>query len=117
MIFSYILEPQLVADKQWGDHFVEMLFGATLQQSETDQSSIQGFGFESNALIQNLGAAKTKVISDQIRSQYHYNAAFARFNYQFKKRYIINLTGRRDFRSAFFILVCKFCKSVRCEIL
>lgn len=99
--FSYILEPQLVANQSWGNHSLEMLLGTTLQQSETNQGSIQGYGFESNALIQNLGAAKTKVISDQVRNQYYYNAAFARINYQFMKRYIVNLTGRRDGSSRF----------------
>ncbi|AYZ11532.1 hypothetical protein EGY05_06165 [Chryseobacterium arthrosphaerae] len=58
-------------------------------------------GFESNALIQNLGAAKTKTVSDQVVNQYYYTAAFARFNYQFRKRYILNLTGRRDGSSRF----------------
>lgn len=99
--FSYILEPQIVGSYQMKDHQFEVLLGTTLQQTVSDQGSIQGAGFESNALIENIGAAKTKVISDQVKTQYYYTAAFARFNYQFRKRYILNLTGRRDGSSRF----------------
>lgn len=100
-VFSYLLEPQVTADFSFGDHRFDVLVGTTLQQSETKQESIVGIGFESNALILNIGAAKTKTVSDQIRNQYFYTAAFARFNYQFKKRYILNFTGRRDGSSRF----------------
>lgn len=100
-VFSYLLEPQINADFKWKDHYFDVLIGTTLQQTETKQGSIQGVGFESNALIQNLGAAKTKTVSDQVVNQYYYTAAFARFNYQFRKRYILNLTGRRDGSSRF----------------
>jgi len=100
-VFSYLLEPQISADFEWKDHRFDILIGTTLQQSETRQGSIQGLGFESNTLIRNVGAAATKIVSDQIRSQYYYTAAFTRLNYQYKKRYIINLTGRRDGSSRF----------------
>lgn len=99
--FSYILEPQIVSNYSWNNHSLEMLIGATLQQSETNMGTIQGYGFETNALIQNIAAAKTKVIGDQIRNQYYYNAVFARLNYQYQKRYILNVTGRRDGSSRF----------------
>ncbi len=99
--FSYIIEPQVVGNYSWRDHQFELLIGTTLQQTVSDQGAIQGLGFESNALIGNIGAAKTKVIPDQVVTQYYYTAAFARFNYQLKKRYIVNLTGRRDGSSRF----------------
>ncbi|NML56768.1 SusC/RagA family TonB-linked outer membrane protein [Chryseobacterium cheonjiense] len=99
--FSYLLEPQVTAAYSWNDHHFDLLIGTTLQQSETRQGAIQGIGFESNALIRNIGAAKTKIISDQVNSQYFYTAAFARLNYQYRKRYILNLTGRRDGSSRF----------------
>lgn len=99
--FSYILEPQIVGSYDFNNHSFDMLIGATLQQSETNQGTIQGYGFESNALIENIAAAKTKVVGDQIRNQYNYTAVFARFNYKFLKRYIVNVTGRRDGSSRF----------------
>ncbi|WNI34770.1 SusC/RagA family TonB-linked outer membrane protein [Chryseobacterium sp. SG20098] len=99
--FSYILEPQLVGAYKIGNHQFEFLLGATLQKTQSEQGAIQGKGFESNTLIDNIGAASVKTISDQVRSQYNYTAVFARFNYQLKKRYIVNLTGRRDGSSRF----------------
>ncbi len=99
--FSYILEPQVVGDYSWNNHRVELLVGATLQQSETRSGTIQGYGFESNALIRNIAAAKTKVVGDQVNNQYNYTAVFARLNYQYLKRYILNVTGRRDGSSRF----------------
>ncbi|MBD3903340.1 SusC/RagA family TonB-linked outer membrane protein [Chryseobacterium sp. C-39] len=99
--FSYILEPQITGDYSWNNHSIDMLIGATLQKSETNQSSMQGIGFESNALIQNIAAAKTKIINDQIINQYNYTAVFARINYKYLKRYILNVTGRRDGSSRF----------------
>jgi len=99
--FSYILEPQVVGDYSLNNHRVELLVGATLQQSETRSGTIQGYGFESNALIRNIAAAKTKVIGDQVNNQYNYTAVFARLNYQYLKRYILNITGRRDGSSRF----------------
>ncbi|WP_346985989.1 SusC/RagA family TonB-linked outer membrane protein [Chryseobacterium sp. POE27] len=99
--FSYILEPQIVGNYTYKNHRFEMLIGATLQKTNTEQGAIQGTGFESNELISNIGAAKTKTISDQVRTEYNYTAVFARFNYQLKMRYILNLTGRRDGSSRF----------------
>lgn len=99
--FSYILEPQLVGNYKVGNHQFEALVGTTLQKTQTDQGSMIGRGFESNQLIDNIGAASVKTISDQVRSEYNYTAVFARFNYQLMKRYIINLTGRRDGSSRF----------------
>jgi TonB-linked SusC/RagA family outer membrane protein len=60
-----------------------------------------GIGFESNAFIQNIGAAQTKIISDQLQSEYRYAAVFGRLNYQYKNKYILNITGRRDGSSRF----------------
>ncbi|MDN5477327.1 MAG: SusC/RagA family TonB-linked outer membrane protein [Chryseobacterium sp.] len=99
--FSYILEPQVVGSYKIGNHQFEALVGTTLQKTQLDQGAISGRGFESNALIDNIGASNVKTISDQVRSEYNYTAVFARFNYQLKKRYILNLTGRRDGSSRF----------------
>jgi hypothetical protein len=60
-----------------------------------------GYGFTSNAFIENIAAATTKLISDQIKTEYKYTAVFGRLNYQFDHRYIINITGRRDGSSRF----------------
>lgn len=99
--FSYNIEPQLNADYRIGKGKLNVLVGATLNSSESKQSSIQGSGFESNALMMNINAAKTKVFSDIISKDYKYMAVFGRLNYQLESKYIINLTARRDGSSRF----------------
>ncbi|UZT98973.1 SusC/RagA family TonB-linked outer membrane protein [Chryseobacterium fluminis] len=99
--FSYNIEPQLNADYRIGKGKLNVLVGATLNSSESKQSSIQGSGFESNALMMNINAAKTKIFSDIISKDYKYMAVFGRINYQLDNKYIINVTGRRDGSSRF----------------
>lgn len=98
---SFILEPQVNWVYKKGNHELDILLGGTLQNEENKQASMTGIGFESNAFIHNIGAAQTKIISDQLRSEYRYAAIFGRVNYQFKNRYILNVTGRRDGSSRF----------------
>lgn len=99
--FSFVLEPQVNWKLNSGNHSLDILAGTTFQSEINKQGSIQGFGYESNSFIQNLGAAQTKIIGDQIQTEYRYAAIFGRINYQFAKKYIINITGRRDGSSRF----------------
>ncbi|OCA76373.1 SusC/RagA family protein [Chryseobacterium artocarpi] len=99
--FSIIIEPQVNWKKSWGNHKIDMLIGGTYQRDTHQQVQMQGIGFESNVFIENIGAAKTKIVSDQVRSDYRYAALYGRLNYQFKNRYILNITGRRDGSSRF----------------
>ncbi|MDX8572208.1 SusC/RagA family TonB-linked outer membrane protein [Elizabethkingia sp. HX QKY] len=98
---SYTLEPQLNWTFKKGRHQVDVLVGGTYQSDFNTQGAIQGYGFTSNAFIENIAAATTKLISDQIKTEYKYTAVFGRLNYQFNRRYIINITSRRDGSSRF----------------
>ncbi|TXF77793.1 SusC/RagA family TonB-linked outer membrane protein [Chryseobacterium sp.] len=99
--FSLMAEPQLQWNYTRAIHRLEILLGGTFQSDAGKQSSMKGTGFETNAFIQNIGAAKTKTVSDEIRSEYRYAAAFARVNWQYAHKYILNLSGRRDGSSRF----------------
>jgi TonB-linked SusC/RagA family outer membrane protein len=98
---SYTLEPQLNWSFKKGQHQVDLLAGGTYQSDLNTQGAIQGYGFTSNAFIENIAAATTKLVSDQVKTEYKYTAIFGRLNYQFDRRYIINITGRRDGSSRF----------------
>ncbi|MDR6487201.1 TonB-linked SusC/RagA family outer membrane protein [Chryseobacterium vietnamense] len=98
---SYTLEPQLNWTFKKGSHQLDVLTGGTYQADLNTQGAIQGYGFTSNAFIDNIAAATTKLISDQIKTEYKYTAVFGRLNYEFDRRYIINITGRRDGSSRF----------------
>ncbi|CAA7390281.1 SusC/RagA family TonB-linked outer membrane protein [Chryseobacterium fistulae] len=99
--FSFIIEPQLSYLYKKGKHQVDALAGGTYQSDLTNQQSLQGYGFQSNAFLQNIGSAQTKIISDMVKTEYKYAAVFGRINYQFDHKYILNITGRRDGSSRF----------------
>ena len=99
--FSWIVEPQLNYRHTFNNHEIDMLVGGTLQQAQRTALNVMGYGFESNALITNLAAAANVIVSGDDKVEYRYAAVFGRINYQFKERYIVNLTGRRDGSSRF----------------
>ncbi|WP_111959444.1 SusC/RagA family TonB-linked outer membrane protein [Chryseobacterium lathyri] len=98
---SVILEPQLNWHYKNERHELDILVGASYQQETNKLGSMRGTGFESNVFIKNIAAAQTKTINDQVTSEYKYAAVFGRLNYQFDKKYILNITGRRDGSSRF----------------
>ena len=99
--FSWIVEPQLNYRHTFNDHEIDALFGGTFQQSQRTALNVMGYGFESNALITNLAAAANVMVTADNETEYKYAAIFGRINYQYKARYILNLTGRRDGSSRF----------------
>ncbi|TXF79623.1 SusC/RagA family TonB-linked outer membrane protein [Chryseobacterium sp.] len=100
-VFSYLLEPQVSWKKQYGNHSLEVLAGMTFQESRSKLSAMRGTGFASNALMQNIAAATNITLSDFSDTRYRYAAFFGRANWQYKERYILNLTARRDGSSRF----------------
>ncbi|MCR9229202.1 MAG: SusC/RagA family TonB-linked outer membrane protein, partial [Flavobacteriaceae bacterium] len=98
---SWIIEPQMNWMQEWNNLKLDVLVGSTFQQETTEQFVQRGKGFASNKLIQNIAAAETIEIVDDIDSEYNYQAFFGRVNLNWKDRYILNLTGRRDGSSRF----------------
>ncbi len=98
---SWIIEPQINWEKELSFGKIGFLAGATFQNQNNNTLYQSGTGFSSNSLIYNLAAAKTITVMGDDEIQYRYQALFARLNYSFQKRYIINLTARRDGSSRF----------------
>ncbi|OCA69102.1 SusC/RagA family protein [Chryseobacterium artocarpi] len=99
--FSYILEPQVEWSLKKTKHEITLLAGTSIQNETNRSGSLVGVGFDSNLFMTNISAAKTRTVGDQINSEYRYAALFGRINYQFDKKYFINVTGRRDGSSRF----------------
>ncbi|MDD2425476.1 MAG: SusC/RagA family TonB-linked outer membrane protein [Bacteroidales bacterium] len=99
--FSYLFEPQLNYRHKFNTHEIDILIGGTYQQRKTTSFNIFSYGFDSNTLITNLSAAENIIVYGNDVSNYKYAAFFGRINYQYKGRYILNLTGRRDGSSRF----------------
>lgn len=100
-LFSYILEPQISWSRKKGNGQWDVLAGITYQETRSKNTSIIATGFASNALLYNLSAASQISFKDFSDVNYKYAAVFGRANYQYKNRYILNVTARRDGSSRF----------------
>lgn len=97
---TWFVEPQLNFTKKISEHTINALVGATLQSSTTEGIGVSGYGYDSDLLLTNIQAAQDKYVSSEF-SEYKYMAIYTRLNYNYKNKYILNLTGRRDGSSRF----------------
>ena len=98
---SWIIEPQLNWEKELGASKIGVLLGGTFQNQNTTRLYQFGTGFTSNSLLYDLASATTARVLFSDDAQYKYQAFFGRINYNWKERYLFNLTGRRDGSSRF----------------
>jgi TonB-linked SusC/RagA family outer membrane protein len=98
---SWIIEPQATYVKRFENHVINAVVGTTWQQSSSLIQSVNATGYTSDALLGSLrGATTTNFLVDDF-SEYKYNALFARIGYNYREKYLLNLTGRRDGSSRF----------------
>ena len=100
---SWIIEPQANYQLTAGQVKIDLLAGSTFQQQMSNQVVHMGYGFSSNGLIENPASASLFSIMNSDATMYKYQAFFGRANFNWKGRYIINMTGRRDGSSRFGI--------------
>jgi TonB-linked SusC/RagA family outer membrane protein len=99
---SWIVEPQVSFIRKIGEgHGVNAVAGMTFQESSSEYQSIDGYGYISDVLLENLKAAPTAQVNAANVNDYRYMAYFARIGYDWKGRYLVSLTGRRDGSSRF----------------
>ncbi|RWU08143.1 SusC/RagA family TonB-linked outer membrane protein [Pedobacter chitinilyticus] len=98
---SWIVEPAINYGRNIGKGKLEATIGATFQDTNYSGASFVGLGFNSDALMEDFGAAGTISSAPTQFGKYRYNALFARAGYTYRERYVINLTGRRDGSSRF----------------
>lgn len=85
---------------QWGKGRLEALLGVTWQEQQTNYSSLEADGFSSDLLLAS-GSGAPMVKSMVNRAVYRYEAVIARLNYNWKERYIIGFSDRREGSSRF----------------
>src|SRR5690606_20669500 len=95
-INSWVIEPQLEYKTSIGSGKLNILIGSTFQKNNLNVERLAGRGYTSDALLDNLRAAPVVSVDDINNTVYKYTAIFGRINYNWKEKYIINLTGRRD---------------------
>lgn len=97
---SIIIEPQISYLKKAGEHTLDMVTGLSYQGNLNEYQLLQGSNYTSDALLNSINAAGNVAISSSY-SNYKYISVFARVGYNYKERYLLNLTGRREGSSRF----------------
>jgi hypothetical protein len=98
---SWIVEPQLRWNHDFGISKIDILVGGTAQQQTSSRLYQFGYGFASNSQITDIASATQKSIYVSDETLYKYQAFFGRLNYNWDQKYIVNITGRRDGSSRF----------------
>ncbi len=99
---SFIVEPQLDYATSIGNGRLSATVGGTWQQSSYVQPYyVIASGFSNDNLMSSWIAASTINFKSSGYTDYKYASGFARINYAWKERYLLNITGRRDGSSRF----------------
>jgi TonB-linked SusC/RagA family outer membrane protein len=93
---TLIAEPILEYTRKIGPGNAQFLVGTTLQHIVQDGQGTMGSGYTNDALIGDIEAAPIVTASTPISREYKYAAMFGRLNYNWREKYILNLTARRD---------------------
>lgn len=97
---SWIIEPSLTWNRSFGSHNFETLLGTTFQNSLIEGTNIVARGYTSDALLDDLGAASSfSTLSNYVNTKFE--SVYARINYNYDGKYVLNLNGRRDGSSRF----------------
>ncbi|MCS3800592.1 SusC/RagA family TonB-linked outer membrane protein [Niastella sp. OAS944] len=97
---NWIIEPQLEYSRYLGQSKFNVLIGGTAQGTTSRGQLISGTGYTNDALLRTISNAPTQAASENVGS-YRYSAVFARIGYNFKNKYLLNISGRRDGSSNF----------------
>lgn len=97
---STIMEPQIAYADSIGDLKVDMLAGGTYQGAMESRETMVASGFKDDGHYGNLAYADS-ISGTNSKSVYRYLAAYGRIGFNYKGRYLVNLSVRRDGSSRF----------------
>lgn len=100
-IKSWIVEPQISYSKTLNKGKLTVLVGATVEQCNSNGQILNGSGYSSDLVLEDVRSATVVTVQSTTASVYKYNALFGRLNYNFNDKYLLNLTARRDGSSRF----------------
>lgn len=99
---TWIAEPQLeYKDTIHAHGKLKLLVGTTFQQTISKGRTLLAGGYTNDALLEDPLSAPDVQVYRNDYAQYRYNAVFGRINFNWKEKYIVNITGRRDGSSRF----------------
>ncbi|QWX84931.1 TonB-dependent receptor [Cellulophaga sp. HaHaR_3_176] len=82
------------------DHDLNLLVGATIQKRTSEETIVEGSGF-SNDLLKNFQGATFVDLPQEINTELKKLGYFARVNYAYAGKYLVNASIRRDGSSVF----------------
>ncbi len=94
------IEPQVNYDRQLGGGVLTLLLGGTYKKQLSNMDMISGSNYPNDDLLGSVSGAAS-VFATNSSTIYKYVAGFARINYIYDQKYIVNLSGRRDGSSNF----------------
>ena len=93
--FKYVINNTLNINKVLGQHFFQGIVGQSYEHSNERTMSVAGDNFFSPDL-QGVGAAQTRRVQTAYSQRSALFSAFARFNYQYRMKYMAGVTYRLD---------------------
>lgn len=100
-LITWNIEPQILYKTNISKGVLQLMAGSTFQNNTSESQTLTASGFSSDVLLENIAAATTVTVLQNNANLYHYNAFFARINYNFDEKYVLNLSARRDGSSRF----------------
>ncbi|MCX2454258.1 SusC/RagA family TonB-linked outer membrane protein [Pedobacter sp. PLR] len=97
---NFLVEPQANYNTFIGKGKLALLLGGTFQNNSTNSRILTASGFASDEQLTSINAATTYVNKESVLA-YKYAGVFARINYNWENKYILNLNARRDGSSRF----------------
>ena len=98
---SWIAEPQLNFEHSIAKGRLELMVGATWQQTTNNGLTIKTSGYTNDAILQSIVAAPDITFRSNTVTDYRYQAFFGRIHYNYDNKYLLNFSGRRDGSSRF----------------
>lgn len=98
--YSYLSETTANYSKNFGDHHIDALLGFTVQKYHAQYGVVSGYNFADDR-IQTINAALIKNNPTMDVQEWSMMSYLGRFNYDFKGRYLLGFSIRRDGSSRF----------------
>jgi TonB-linked SusC/RagA family outer membrane protein len=98
---NYIIEPTAEYTRMIGDGKLGLLAGGSWQHNSSKGYFISGSNYSSEALLGTMSGAGTITVNYNNIVEYKYAALFGRVNYDWKSKYLLNASFRRDGSSRF----------------
>jgi TonB-linked SusC/RagA family outer membrane protein len=98
---SMNFEPQLTYNGKISNGIIDVLLGSTWFQSKSSSKELELIGFPGDDFMESWTFADDVTTKSSSESDGRYRSYFARVNYNWNEKYIVNLSYRRDGSSKF----------------